>query len=98
LDVTVPEPLPTDHRLLTLDNCIIFPHIGSGDVATRYQMAQICVDNLLNFFGGKPMIHQLNIDNETWIYDSNNQVKKMLSITTDNDNQNYVSMMDISIL
>ncbi|CAF0960052.1 unnamed protein product [Rotaria sordida] len=63
LDVTVPEPLPTDHPLLTLDNCTIFPHIGSADEYARHQMAQICVDNLLNFFSGKPMVHQLKIDN-----------------------------------
>ncbi|CAF4979235.1 unnamed protein product [Rotaria sp. Silwood1] len=63
LDVTVPEPLPTDHCLLTLDNCTIFPHIGSADVYARHQMAQICVDNLLNFFSGKPMAHQLKTDN-----------------------------------
>jgi len=61
LDVTTPEPLPTDHRLFKLDNCLILPHVGSADVAARHQMAQICVDNLLNFFDGKPMVHQLKI-------------------------------------
>lgn len=62
LDVTVPEPLPTDHRLLTLENCTIFPHIGSADVSARHQMAQLCVDNLLNFFSGKPMVRELKLD------------------------------------
>ena len=62
LDVTVPEPLPTDHRLLTLDNCTIFPHIGSADISARHQMAQLCVDNLLNFFSGKPMVRELKLD------------------------------------
>ncbi|CAF1270841.1 unnamed protein product [Rotaria magnacalcarata] len=61
LDVTVPEPLPKEHRLLTLENCTIFPHIGSADVSARHQMAQICVDNLFNFFSGKPMVHQLKL-------------------------------------
>jgi glyoxylate/hydroxypyruvate reductase len=28
LDVTTPEPLPTDHKLLTLPNCVVLPHIG----------------------------------------------------------------------
>jgi len=28
LDVTTPEPLPTDHPLLTLPNCLVVPHIG----------------------------------------------------------------------
>jgi phosphoglycerate dehydrogenase-like enzyme len=29
LDVTHPEPLPDDHPLWTLENCIITPHIGA---------------------------------------------------------------------
>lgn len=28
LDVTVPEPLPTDSELLKFPNCIVLPHIG----------------------------------------------------------------------
>lgn len=47
LDVTVPEPLPTDHPLLSLPNCVILPHIGSATIATRLKMAQIAADNLL---------------------------------------------------
>ena len=62
LDVTVPEPLPTDHPLLTLNNCTILPHIGSADILARHQMAQICVDNLLNYFSGKPMAHELMVE------------------------------------
>jgi phosphoglycerate dehydrogenase-like enzyme len=29
LDVTDPEPLPDDHPLWSLDNCIITPHVGN---------------------------------------------------------------------
>jgi phosphoglycerate dehydrogenase-like enzyme len=32
LDVTSPEPLPTNHKLLTLNNCVILPHIGRYDL------------------------------------------------------------------
>ena len=35
LDVTVPEPLPVDDPLLTLDNCLIVPHIASASWRTR---------------------------------------------------------------
>ena len=62
LDVTTPEPLPTDHPLLSLDNCTIFPHIGSADIISREGMAQLCVDNLLNYFSGKPLARQLDLD------------------------------------
>ncbi len=35
LDVTNPEPLPTDHPLLKLPNCFVVPHIGSAAQDTR---------------------------------------------------------------
>jgi lactate dehydrogenase-like 2-hydroxyacid dehydrogenase len=47
LDVTDPEPMPGDHKLLTLPNCLVVPHIGSASVATRAAMSRISVDNLL---------------------------------------------------
>ncbi len=47
LDVTDPEPLPTGHALLGMENVIITPHIASASRATREQMALIAADNLL---------------------------------------------------
>ena len=47
LDVTEPEPLPADHPLLTLPNCIVVPHIASASVATRTKMAVMAAENLL---------------------------------------------------
>jgi lactate dehydrogenase-like 2-hydroxyacid dehydrogenase len=47
LDVTTPEPLPSDHELLTLPNCVILPHIGSASIATRTKMALMAADNLI---------------------------------------------------
>jgi glyoxylate reductase len=55
LDVTDPEPLPRDHRLLQLDNVIIAPHLGSATVATRQKMAEMSVENLLAGLTGKPL-------------------------------------------
>jgi glyoxylate reductase len=55
LDVTDPEPLPPDHPLVGLDNCVILPHIGSATIASRDAMANICVDNLLAGLAGKPL-------------------------------------------
>jgi glyoxylate reductase len=54
LDVTDPEPLPTDHELYKLPNCVIAPHIASATVQTRNEMARICAENLIaGATGGK---------------------------------------------
>lgn len=47
LDVTTPEPIPSDDPLLTLSNCVIAPHIASATVSSRNAMAEIAADNLL---------------------------------------------------
>lgn len=57
LDVTDPEPLPADHRLLAAPNLVVAPHLGSASHATREQMADIAVDNLLAGLRGEPMAH-----------------------------------------
>jgi glyoxylate reductase len=60
LDVTDPEPLPRDHRLLRLDNVVITPHLGSATVQTRRRMAEISVENLLRGLRGEPLLHWVN--------------------------------------
>jgi glyoxylate reductase len=47
LDVTDPEPMTGDDPLLTLDNCLVVPHIASASEATRDEMAVIAARNLL---------------------------------------------------
>ena len=53
LDVTDPEPIPLDDSLLTLDNCLIVPHIASASVATRTKMAEMAVDNVIAGLSGE---------------------------------------------
>lgn len=55
LDVTDPEPLPPDHELYGLANCVIVPHIASATVGTRDAMARICAENLLAGVRGEPL-------------------------------------------
>lgn len=49
LDVTDPEPIPTDHPLVSLgpERVTISPHIGSASEATRSKMAVMTADNIL---------------------------------------------------
>jgi phosphoglycerate dehydrogenase-like enzyme len=47
LDVTDPEPLPPDHPLVAMENCLVVPHIASASHATRGRMAEMAAANLL---------------------------------------------------
>ena len=47
LDVTDPEPLPADHPLVALPNCVVVPHIASASRVTRGKMAAMAAANLL---------------------------------------------------
>jgi lactate dehydrogenase-like 2-hydroxyacid dehydrogenase len=47
LDVTEPEPLPAEHPLVALPNCVVVPHIASASRVTRDRMAEMAADNLL---------------------------------------------------
>ena len=47
LDVTTPEPLPHDNPLLTLENCIVVPHMASASWQTREKMSVMAAENLL---------------------------------------------------
>jgi glyoxylate reductase len=60
LDVTDPEPIPTDHPLLAAPNLTIAPHIGSATHDTREAMADMAVDNLLAALAGERMPHCAN--------------------------------------
>ena len=62
LDVTEPEPLPADHPLVSLPNCIVVPHIASASAATRGQMAEIAARNLIAGLKGEPLPAGLNND------------------------------------
>ncbi|MGK7875130.1 MAG: 2-hydroxyacid dehydrogenase [Xenococcaceae cyanobacterium] len=47
LDVTEPEPLSLDSPLLSLNNLIVTPHIGSASHQTRSKMAMMAANNLV---------------------------------------------------
>ncbi|TMW53841.1 hypothetical protein DOY81_001126, partial [Sarcophaga bullata] len=61
LDVTTPEPLPLDDPLLTLDNIVILPHIGSADINTRAEMSRITAANILAGLNDEKMLAEVEI-------------------------------------
>ena len=60
LDVTDPEPLPADHPLVDLPNCIVVPHIGSATVRARERMAEMAAENLLAGLRGERLPYCAN--------------------------------------
>ena len=60
LDVTEPEPLPPDHPLLQLPNCIVIPHLGSASKQTRDQMAFLAAQNLIAGLKGERLPNCVN--------------------------------------
>jgi glyoxylate reductase len=60
LDVFEVEPIPPDDPLLTLDNVIVMPHLGSATTQTRAAMTDLCVDNLLAVFAGRAPLTPVN--------------------------------------
>lgn len=61
LDVTSPEPLPPDHRLFELKNCIILPHIGSATFEARKAMSLLCAKNIIGAMEEKPMPSEIEV-------------------------------------
>lgn len=60
LDVTEPEPLPSDSPLLMLPNCVVVPHIASASVKTRGKMAEMAAINLIAGLQGERLPHCAN--------------------------------------
>ena len=60
LDVTDPEPLPPDHPLLALHNCIVVPHVASATVTARERMAVMAAENLLAGLRGERLPYCAN--------------------------------------
>ena len=55
LDVFEDEP-KVPEALFAMDNVVLAPHVGSATHETRTAMGNLCVDNLVLHFGGKPVL------------------------------------------
>ena len=55
LDVFEAEPLPADHPLLSLNNALLLPHVGSATFSTRMAMVTRALENLQAGMSGEPL-------------------------------------------
>jgi len=60
LDVFSEEPISVNHPLLSLDNVVTLPHIGSASINTRLSMAHLAADNLIKVLNGENPLTQVN--------------------------------------
>lgn len=61
LDVTTPEPLPSDSPLWTIPNLLITPHVAGGMrlEITRRACIQMAQDNLRRYLAGEPLVNEI---------------------------------------
>ena len=57
LDVTNPEPLPTEHRLRTFDRVIVTPHFAGRSDRFRERNWELITTNIRRFVAGLPLIN-----------------------------------------
>jgi len=62
LDVTDPEPLPADHPLWSMPNCIITPHVGNTPEMAIPLLSERIAANVRRFEEGEPLLGPIHVD------------------------------------
>ena len=62
LDVYEIEPIFRSNPLTQLSQTILLPHIGSATFITRSKMSEIAVNNIVNFFNSKGIVHKVKLN------------------------------------
>ena len=61
LDVTDPEPLPSDHSLYSMDNVLITPHVAWYSEESQKTLRRKVAEEALRALRGEPLRNQVNI-------------------------------------
>ena len=61
MDVTDPEPFPGEHKLLSLENVTVTPHMASATKETRDAMALLTAENILAGLKGEALPAQVPV-------------------------------------
>jgi phosphoglycerate dehydrogenase-like enzyme/glyoxylase-like metal-dependent hydrolase (beta-lactamase superfamily II) len=56
LEVTDPEPLPSDHPLFKMPNVVISPHVGAQSEGARERQWRLLRENVRRFAAGEPLL------------------------------------------
>jgi len=62
LDVTDPEPLPSNHPLWKETNVIITPHLSGSGGASLGKTLELALENIRRYQAGEPMLNIVNIE------------------------------------
>ncbi len=62
LDVTDPEPLPDDHPLWQMDNCLITPHVGNTPEMGLVLLARRVTENVRRYGAGEDLLGAVDVD------------------------------------
>lgn len=62
LDVTEPEPLPADHKLWDLDNCVITPHTANIPRYMERRIGALALKNWDLFEAGEAMTTEVDVE------------------------------------
>lgn len=62
LDVTTPEPLPSDDPLWKLGNVIITPHVSGGSPKLWDRGVALWIENIRRYTNGEPLLNLVDLD------------------------------------
>ena len=62
VDVTDPEPLPSENELWTLPNVLITPHVSGGTPRYMERAVGVFIDNLGRYVAGEPLRNVVDVE------------------------------------